>query len=1388
MSLVGLRYDIATEEQVVSYPVVVKQTSKSDDHDGTEMDPKLGAIGSSICGLCKETKYTGCSGHFGVYHLAEAVLMHPVFASSILSFYNKYMCDRCMRLRNLPEVSEILEDKELSLDIKQNKILALINIDCKTCDTYVALRKYVESGSADLEVLRKVVGDSIEKTTCDKCKRLLLQLDLNDGITDKERNKMLKQALQRSAKCSNCNEQPSVLEYKDSSVIVKDASSKAAAKIAKRDGTSVVEKKKSPRNIMEEIYSIPREVFVALKLNTKLPEAFIKSSIAIPPLNIREPNSGSEDQAQHSKNKISVKIASVIDKARKYNENDPSTLHLIQVELDSLYVGRKDTKPFPRDGPDKNLYAEVNGLNKNSILKSGVFSNRVDKSTRSVAGGVEGARIGECIPSTKVFEEITIPVYFNRFSENQVSEMIRKGEAVAYIKYSPDSHVKKYSLHISPEHGWVPNLTYGSFVERKIRTGDIVLLNRNPTLHKHNIPLVQAVEPKTHSSIIQVPGPVTTVAGLDFDGDELNLIVPVGPTAPVEMVLLHAAYNLNNDTTGSPVYGINQEQIVAMSCLYRLKEMPKREVVRLLGDLANRIRDWSKETYSGDEVISLLLPETFNIKEIFPGERLTLRHFATGSAIVNVVANVYGTYEGCETVNRIYYFVQNLLKMYPIGTKTSDFYFDLDYCEEMEKYIQQCIKKFNNLIAKYYKDVDSKLIPHSVSAFTNIVLINIMKIEDMVTKLITDKVSSLPESNTLLQMWLAEYKVTSKMLKESFCCEGMLTVPKGNQPTLVPFTLDGKASPYINWDRMTAQSHGFVPSCSFGGHTLAALMMLLAYKVIPDVISTKANTSICGSHARKVYINMEPAISDNLGRLVYNGSILSPSVNGLKMMGKDICMLPLKRPEEEMTWYEHLVSRWEALVPYFRYDHNTKVMDGVAFYIDLENIIKTFVPSEDPDMTSEQCFRSVISFVEYLSERNYLGLEVKGETGPITCQEYVMLYYLDPSRTKNKLGSELLEHIYKRIQFIQIVSLAPGTEVGNRQAGNATERHTQESLSSFRSFSRVGKDVPRADFERFKKLTDMALRKPPYIIRCLAHDKKLLEPLKHIYRYTSLGNMNPFISVMEDGFTIRIEVYKVNMELESISAIDLYKMLEHYFDRRKDLKYFISMDFKEDTVVVLISITMTVSVENHFSSIEEISYIIKHVVVKGKSKKYLMDILEITMYDKDLNETPGYSITFEIKDPAELLGIDLRGITLSIPHGLLYMCRGIQACKYSLAQDFNSCYAIKTNMESMYAPCKTLASIICHDLAPTNMRNIPDKIGTVVRKGLIGYKDALRDAAIHGTCDMFKEPYARMLYGLPMNRGTTYHERFIDVNVYRNAKMPSEDVVTGEEDMELPDL
>ena len=86
-------------------------------------------------------------------------------------------------------------------------------------------------------------------------------------------------------------------------------------------------------------------------------------------------------------------------------------------------------------------------------------------------------------------------------------------------------------------------LKYGDTVERHLEDGDVVLFNRQPSLHKLSI-MSHFVRVRPHRTF-RLNECVCTPYNADFDGDEMNLHVPQTEEARTEAVqLMGVKHNL----------------------------------------------------------------------------------------------------------------------------------------------------------------------------------------------------------------------------------------------------------------------------------------------------------------------------------------------------------------------------------------------------------------------------------------------------------------------------------------------------------------------------------------------------------------------------------------------------------------------------------------------------------------------------------------------------------------------------------------------------------------------------------------------------------------------------------------------------------------------------
>ena len=187
-------------------------------------------------------------------------------------------------------------------------------------------------------------------------------------------------------------------------------------------------------------------------------------------------------------------------------------------------------------------------------------------------------------------------------------QLIRNGEYIENVIHSN----REYPIDI----GWI--------VERRLSDGDVVLLNRQPTLHRASMMAMEVVV-RPHKTL-RFNLAINKPFNADFDGDEMNIHVAQTPESQAELRLIAAAkYNLI-----SPQSSKSNMSIVQDSCLgsYTMTngfqkitkdkffniacslEMSSDEILTRIQEINTVLKQKGKRVnaYTGKGLISLFLP------------------------------------------------------------------------------------------------------------------------------------------------------------------------------------------------------------------------------------------------------------------------------------------------------------------------------------------------------------------------------------------------------------------------------------------------------------------------------------------------------------------------------------------------------------------------------------------------------------------------------------------------------------------------------------------------------------------------------------------------------------------------------------------------------------
>ncbi|KAG7836952.1 hypothetical protein KL943_000991 [Ogataea angusta] len=234
----------------------------------------------------------------------------------------------------------------------------------------------------------------------------------------------------------------------------------------------------------------------------------------------------------------------------------------------AMYINSDSASPSALSGGTSTKSAKpIRGLCQRLKGKQGRFrgnlsGKRVDFSGRTVISPDPNLRIDEVAVPDRVAKVLTYPERVTRYNKAKLQALIINGPDVhPGANYLVKKHEDvKRNLRYGDRNKLAKQLAVGDVVERHIEDGDIVLFNRQPSLHRLSIMSHFAkIRPWRTFRLNEC---VCTPYNADFDGDEMNLHVPQTEEARAEaMNLMGVKNNLLTPKSGEPIIAATQDFI-----------------------------------------------------------------------------------------------------------------------------------------------------------------------------------------------------------------------------------------------------------------------------------------------------------------------------------------------------------------------------------------------------------------------------------------------------------------------------------------------------------------------------------------------------------------------------------------------------------------------------------------------------------------------------------------------------------------------------------------------------------------------------------------------------------------------------------------------------------
>lgn len=558
----GIMFAHLSPDEIRRMSAVKIITADTYDDDGFPiemglMDMHMGVIEPGLrCKTCGQ-KVDECPGHFGHIDLAMPVI-HVGFVKDIKRLLQS-TCRECGKVLLTP--SQIEEEENL--------------------------RRTLEELGGDLTEFEKLMKETAKtaiRTVCPTCNAEQLKITLDKPSTFREEGHKL-----------------------------------------------------TPKEVRERLERIPNESLIPMGLNPEVsrPEWMVLTALPVPPVTVRP--SITLDSGDRSEDDLTHKLVDVLRINQRLRENRDSGApqlivedlwELLQYHVTTYFDNQTSGIPPARHRSGRPLKTLVQRLKgKEGRFRSNLSGKRVNFSARTVISPDPMLSINEVGIPWFAARELTIPIRITNFNMEVVKNIVRRGpepvtetgDYLCGVNYVIREDGRRIKVTDKNAETVAENIDIGNIVERQMTDGDMVLFNRQPSLHRMSMMAhqIRVMKGKTFRFNLCVCPPYNA----DFDGDEMNLHVIQSPEAMAEArILMLVQENILSPRFGGPVIGGIHDYITGSFMLTHRDPLYTQDQTAIILSRLGHV-EWPEPVstkdgerfWSGKDLFSICLPKTLNI-------------------------------------------------------------------------------------------------------------------------------------------------------------------------------------------------------------------------------------------------------------------------------------------------------------------------------------------------------------------------------------------------------------------------------------------------------------------------------------------------------------------------------------------------------------------------------------------------------------------------------------------------------------------------------------------------------------------------------------------------------------------------------------------------------
>ena len=783
-------------------------------------------------------------------------------------------------------------------------------LKCKTCG---GRAKTCMGHFGHIELVRPIIHPEFTKiiylllqSTCEKCHRILLDenqmavakdaietfvtsddMDVDRVAETNGKLAALTKKLKSVKKCPSCGAPQQKLKFERPTFFYLNGN------------------KLKPDEIKDWLSNISNDDLKLLGIDYKAtrPEWFILTSLLVPPINVRpsitlETGERSEDDLTHKLveiMRINQRLEQDIDAGAPQIIID-DLWELLQYHVTTYFNNETPGVPVARHRstrPLKTLAQRLKG--KEGRLRYNLSGKRVNFSARTVISSDSSLTVNQVGVPMRIAENMTVPLYVTKWNIEKAKVYVSNTSYPKSINIITREGSRK-RVNDTNQEDLLKEIVPGYIIERQLVDNDIVLFNRQPTLHRLSIMAhrVKVLPGKTLRLHVSAAFPYNA----DFDGDEMNLHVPQTLESQAEArYLMQPKYQVLSPRNGNPLLYIEEDEIAGMYLLTKDNSYyTKEETMSMLANLGIYEMPKAEKNgmYSGKSIFSMTLPNGLNFESKNKHGKVVIKN---GLLVEGIIDNKLVGEKGGVLISHIFIeygpdfnekFLLNIAKLslgaayiYGLTVSVKDYYLSSKIISERANIIKSYEAKALELINSYKAGKLESLPGYTKKSTLEVLLYATLgQARDTAVQY---RNKELNQSNNayLLASIGARGNILNMVQMSMFL--GQQSV-RGKRPTR---GYNGRMLPYFKRNTKDPKSKGFVTSNFFEGLTPTD-MYQHAMGSRDSQMTKSLVTAVSGYMYRRLinammdfYVDSDLSVKDANGELIqtlYGGDGIDPTL------------------------------------------------------------------------------------------------------------------------------------------------------------------------------------------------------------------------------------------------------------------------------------------------------------------------------------------------------------------------------------------------------------------------------------------------------------------------------------------------------------------------------